>query len=149
MRSGIAVVQDPKTEIALSDIGGSIAYDWTVAPAADFVTLSLHGFLGRYERNYAIFTAVLLPWGILVNILNLTARERTGRLRFCRKWWFAEPDRTYGLYAPVARAYFEVRPATRGAAGSAAGSAAAAPPGATSDTVVALPFLSLSGRVTI
>jgi len=35
------------------------------------------------------------------------------------------PDRTYGLYAPVARAYFEVRPATRSAAGEV------------SDTVVA------------
>jgi hypothetical protein len=85
------------TEIAISPIGGTIAYDWTnERPQIGLIALTLHGWLSRYQKNFAIFGDLLLPYGLRINVLNLTARQDTGKLRYCTKWWFAEPSKIYG-----------------------------------------------------
>jgi hypothetical protein len=85
------------TEIAMSPVGGTIAYDWAnERRQIGLNELVLHGWLGRYQKNFAIFGDLLLPYGLRINVLNLTARQDNGRLRYCTKWWFAEPSKTYG-----------------------------------------------------
>ncbi len=87
----------PGTEIALSPIGGTIGFDWqNEVREIGMQELVLHGFLGRYQKNYAIFADLLLPYGIVYNVLTLTSRQENGKLRYCTKWWFNEPSKTYG-----------------------------------------------------
>lgn len=96
-RSIQRVIQNPGTEVALSPIGGTIAFDWrNEVEALGMQELVLHGFLGRYQKNYAIFSDLLLPYGIRYNVLALTSRQDSGSLRYCVKWWFTEPSKTYG-----------------------------------------------------
>lgn len=91
------VATDPDTELAISPIGGSIGFNWIFdQPAIGLRELVLRGFLGRYQKNYAIFADLLLPYGIRIIILNLTTRKDSGKLDFCNKWWFAESSKTYG-----------------------------------------------------
>jgi len=92
-----AVANDSKTEIALSPVGGTIGYDWNdLVRRIGLQELVLHGYLGRYQKNYAIFADLLLPYGILINYLTLTSRQDSGRLRYCTKWWFTEESKYYG-----------------------------------------------------
>ncbi len=98
-----ATIQDrfrgETTELALSPIGGTIRFDWSNVdekPSLGLNELVLRGFLGRYQKNYAIFVDLLLPYGLKINVLTLTARQDSGELRFCTKWWFAEELKEYG-----------------------------------------------------
>lgn len=91
------VIRNPRTELALSALGGTIDYEWAFEQQdVGLQELVLRGFLGRYQKNYAIFADLLLPWGLRIFILALTSRQDSGRLRFCKKWWFAEPLKNYG-----------------------------------------------------
>lgn len=90
------------TEIAFSPIGGSIGFHWTTPiEKLGLEQLFLRGFLGRYQKNYAIVKDLLLPYGILIHVLALVARETNGKLRYCTKWWFAEPSKSYGDDASI------------------------------------------------
>jgi hypothetical protein len=91
------VIRSPATEIALSPVGGTIRFDWQdQVQEIGLRDLVLHGWLGRYQKNYAIFSDLLLPYGIRYNVLTLTSRQDSGKLRYCDKWWFTEPSKHYG-----------------------------------------------------
>ncbi|HYL05192.1 MAG TPA: hypothetical protein VE075_04080, partial [Thermoanaerobaculia bacterium] len=76
------VIRNPATEIALSPVGGTIRFDWQdEVQEIGLRDLVLHGWLGRYQKNYAIFSDLLLPYGIRYNVLTLTSRQDSGRLR--------------------------------------------------------------------
>ncbi len=88
--------------IAISPIGGSIAFDWTAAASVENLKgLRLHSFLGRYERNIAIEVLLVVPWGLVIEVVFRLYRDVYGEMKYQQKWHFQQPEQTYGTTNPL------------------------------------------------
>jgi len=96
-----AAIASAGVPIALSPIGGSITFDWTATNPKILKGLSLHSFLGRYERNSATLVKEVTPWGLEIEIVVRLFRDISGEIKYRHKWRFVQPEQSYGTTNPV------------------------------------------------
>ena len=95
--------------VALSPIGGSIDFDWAEStPVSGLKELGLHSYLGRYQTNYEVQSYLMVPWALRMEVTTKLFRNDKGKMQYCVKWRFIQPQQTYGANDEVR--VFNLRP---------------------------------------
>jgi hypothetical protein len=92
-----AALRQPSVPIALSPIGGSIDFDWeSNIGVVGLSGLNLHSYLGRYQRNGAVVTGLMVPWGLRYQVVSRLFRNDKGQIEYETRWSFIQEDQVYG-----------------------------------------------------
>jgi hypothetical protein len=92
-----SAIRSDAVPIAFSPVGGSIDFDWQdQLPDLGLVSLGLHSYLGRYQRNSTVQRHLLMPWALLFEITTRLFRNADGLMEYCQKWKFVQQEQTYG-----------------------------------------------------